>query len=112
MTDPGSHTLERSCRSKSTSIMCSARSFLDLISESSFSASSAGSFPLGIVPLIGDVLIFPSLILRSCSGLAETTDHWRLGDLIHELYGAGLDLLSLEYTVHGSFSKGACHLLP
>ena len=83
---------------------CVLRSFLDLISESAFSIL-CGSFPLGIVPLIGDVLIFPSLILRSCSGLAETTDHWRLGDLIHELYGAGLDLLSLEYTVHGSFLK-------
>ena len=92
--------------------MCSARSFFDLISESIFAASSTGSLPLGVVPLIGDVLIIPSFILRSCSGLAETTDHLRLGDLIHELYGAGLALLSLENTDHESFSKGAFHLLP
>ncbi len=63
-TEPGSHTRERSLRSRSTIIVCSAASFSD---------SRRSSSPSGRVPLIGIVRSVRPRRWRKSSGDAETT---------------------------------------
>ena len=64
-TVPGSHTRERSFRSRSTIITCSAASFSD--------ARSSAAPPRGRVPLIGIVRIRSPRRARKSSGEADTT---------------------------------------
>ncbi|KFC52218.1 hypothetical protein GY12_07840 [Micrococcus luteus] len=76
-TEPGSHTRERSLRSRSTIMRFSARVLGSAASARAASASSAGSASRAAVPLIGLVLYRPSRPERNRSGEAETTAHRR-----------------------------------
>ena len=105
-------TEDRSCFSRSTSIICSARSFFDSIRSSFPRWSSISKARLGAVPLIGDVVIFPFRKLRSCSGLADTIVQPRSGDLIHVEYGAGFALTKFRKLSHGSWSNSPFQFLP
>ena len=66
---PGSQTRERSLRSRSTIMTCSAASFSDRRS------SRAAVGPAGRVPLIGHVHTRRPRRARKSSGEPETTDH-------------------------------------
>ena len=58
-TVPGTQTRPRSLRARSTSIRCSARSFVSASSSSASAASSAAVAPRGRVPAIGCVMTRP-----------------------------------------------------
>ena len=72
-TEAGTHTLTRSLRDRSTSMMCSARSFGSASTSSASTLSSSGVRPRGLDPAIGNVPTCPSVTLTRVSGLEPTT---------------------------------------
>ena len=71
-TVPGSATRPTSFRPRSTSMMCSARSFSSPSNSSASASSSSGVAPRGRVPAIGCVVTTPSSTRTSISGEAPT----------------------------------------
>src|SRR5258707_965562 len=88
VTVPGRETRPRSFRPRSTSMMCSARSFGSRWSCSERIASSAGVAPRGRVPAIGWVVSLSPSTWRSSSGDAPTTSND--GTRTKNRYGPGL----------------------
>ena len=68
LTVPNLATLPKSFLCKSTSILCSAISFLSFNNSLASLRSSSLSFPLFVVPAKGNVSISPFLSLKSSSG--------------------------------------------
>ena len=69
---PGTATRPTSLRPRSTSMMCSARSFSSASSSAASASSSSGVAPRGRVPAMGCVVTTPSSTRTSISGEAPT----------------------------------------
>ena len=101
---PGSQTIERSLRSRSTIIRFSARYFGSVASACRIASSCSGVAPRGVVPLIGLVSSHRS---RSTSANRSGLEDSRCVPWCRRnpAYGAGLDARSRRYAETGSTAE-------
>ena len=101
-----------SLRIRSTSILCSARSFRSEIISSLNNSSSARDAPLGRVPLIGAVVMMSSFVDSKDSGEAHISANSSSLTCTKPEYGAGFDETEWHSTSHGSDSIAPSQVLP
>ena len=101
----GRQTLLKSLRDRSTSMMCSLRSFGSASNSLARRSSSSGVAPRGREPAIGKVIACPLSTLISVSGLEPITLKSRPSasvSVMKYMYGLGLSVRSTRYTSNGS----------
>ena len=104
-TDCGTHTLLRSLRDRSTSMMCSLRSFGSASNSLANFSSSSGVAPRGRDPAIGKVIAWPLSTLMRVSGLEPITLKSRPRASVNAMkymYGLGFSVRNTRYTSNGS----------